>query len=145
MRSHSFKPCHGYQSIDMRGLTDSLSEGEKEPQWRRPFSWPLPSVDLSSFELLQFSAFFFKLTHVFRLCFSAILVSFRFVSLLFLHTFLLQLFYCVCSRLRNGLAWSLGLTVRPLGLSAVKLLVFQLSYFGAAHPMCLRVSTLLDL
>lgn len=140
MRSHSFKPCHGYQSIDMRGLTDSLSEGEKEPQCRRPFSWPLPSVNLSSFELLQFSAFFFELTHVFRLCFSAILVSFLFFCTVFCYSC-----YCVCSRLRNGLAWSLGLTVRPLGLCAVKLLVFQLSYFGAAHPMCLRVSTLLDL
>lgn len=144
MRSHSFKPCHGYQSIDMRGLTDSLSEGKKEPQCRRPFSWPLPSVNLSSFELLQFSAFFFELTHVFRLCFSAISVSFRFVSLLFLHSFLLQLLLRVQS-LAKWTCLVAGSNGPSLGLCAVKLLVFQLSYFGAAHPMCLRVSTLLDL
>lgn len=135
MRSHSFKPCHGYQSIDIRGLTDSLSEGEKEPQSRRPFSWPLPSVDLSSFELLQFSAFFFKLTHVFRLCFSAILVSFRFVSLLFFCTVFCYSCYCVCSSLRNGLAWSLGLTVRRWASVQLSCLSFSLVILGQ-HIQC---------
>lgn len=132
-----------FQSIDMRGMTKWPSV--RRIADRKNLSWgDFPglhctigcgALSCSNSELM---------THVFRVCFSAVSVSFFdfcFIFFLAFCTVFCYSYYCVCIRLRNVSAttWlgrSSCLTVRPLGLCAVKLLVYLVLW--AAHRMSER-------